>query len=62
MKSNTLTFGYGSGYCYAGSARFLHVVADTLEIARLCCCPSLMLVKKLAYKPNLKRSHFIFSR
>lgn len=62
MNSTNRSSGAGAGYCYVGTARFLHVAADSLWLARLCCCPKLRLVKTLTYKPNSGRSHFVFAR
>lgn len=62
MKSKSRCFGSGPGYCYAGTLRFVHVVAESLELARLCCCPDLALVKTRTYAGNPRRAHFVFKR
>jgi hypothetical protein len=53
--------GYGSGYCYTAGKRALLVCAESLQLARLCCAPTLRLRAVRTYPANPRRSVFVFA-
>ncbi len=51
--------GSGENYCYLRTARYLHVLADSLATVRMMVAPTAKLIRTRAYAANPQRSHFI---
>lgn len=62
IRHESRTADWGAGWCAVGTARFVHVVAESLSLARTMWVSKLPLVKVRQYAANPRRQHYIFSR